>query len=278
MSRELTIREVSKTFDTRGGQVHALDKISLHLPATGFGALIGPSGCGKSTLLRMIADIASPSSGSILVGKEAPSAARRAHAIGFVFQSATLLPWRTVSENIALPLSIVGQWSKRTARRTPEELIELVGLKGFEKALPSQLSGGMQQRVAIARALVLQPDLLLLDEPFGALDEITRQRMNLELLRIWAESRTTAMLVTHSISEAVFMADTVFVISPRPGKLAATIEVPLSRPRHLGMMRLPAFFDTVNRVRDALFGSEPDIGGEAVEAIEDGAMLAAVAE
>jgi NitT/TauT family transport system ATP-binding protein len=257
MSKDLKVQQASKWFDGRGGdQVIALDRATLSLPAGGFGALIGPSGCGKSTLLRMIADITLPSSGTILVGDERPSTARRAHAIGFVFQSATLLPWRTVRENIELPLAIVGKKSTRIAGRTPDELIELVNLRGFEDALPAHLSGGMQQRASIARALVLEPDILLLDEPFGALDEITRQKMNLELLRIWSECGTTALLVTHSIGEAVFMADTVFVMSPRPGKISMTIEVPLPRPRTLQMMGSQAFFDTVNRVREGLFGAD----------------------
>jgi NitT/TauT family transport system ATP-binding protein len=257
MSKDLKVQQASKWFDGRAGdQVIALDRATLSLPAGGFGALIGPSGCGKSTLLRMIADITQPSSGTILVGDELPSAARRAHAIGFVFQSATLLPWRTVRENVELPLAIVGKKSSRIARRSPDELIQLVNLRGFEDALPAHLSGGMQQRASIARALVLQPDILLLDEPFGALDEITRQKMNLELLRIWSESGTTALLVTHSIGEAVFMADTVFVMSLRPGKILLTIEVPLPRPRTLQMMGSQAFFDTVNRVREGLFGAD----------------------
>jgi NitT/TauT family transport system ATP-binding protein len=268
MSKELNVQSASKWFESRGNQVIALDRATLKLPAGGFGALIGPSGCGKSTLLRMIADIMPPSSGRILLGNELPSAARRAHAIGFVFQSATLLPWRSVRANIALPLAIVGRKSKRVARRTPDELIELVGLMGFENALPAHLSGGMQQRVSIARALVLEPDILLLDEPFGALDEITRQRMNLELLRIWAESGTTALLVTHSIGEAVFMADTVFVMSPRPGKVSLTVDVPLPRPRTLQMMGSQAFFDTVNRVRDGLFGTDAHEVGALAAAAE----------
>jgi NitT/TauT family transport system ATP-binding protein len=256
MSKDLKVQNVRKWFESRGGRVVALDSATLSLPAGGFGALIGPSGCGKSTLLRMVADIMPPSSGTILVGNELPSAARRAQLIGFVFQSATLLPWRSVRANISLPLAIVGRKSKRLARRTPDELIDLVGLNGFEKALPAHLSGGMQQRVAIARALVLKPDILLLDEPFGALDEITRQRMNIELLRIWAESGTTALLVTHSIDEAVFMADYVFVMSPRPGKVSLTVDVPLPRPRTLDMMGTQAFFDTVNCVRTALFSTD----------------------
>jgi NitT/TauT family transport system ATP-binding protein len=262
MPRDLKVQNVARWFESRGSRVVAVNGATLDLPAGGFGALIGPSGCGKSTLLRMIADILPPSSGRILVGDEPPSAARRAHLIGFVFQSATLLPWRSVRANIALPLAIVGRKSERVARRTPDELIELVGLAGFENALPAQLSGGMQQRVSIARALVLRPDILLLDEPFGALDEITRQRMNLELLRIWAESGTTALLVTHSIGEAVFMADSVFVMSPRPGRVCLTVQVPLPRPRTLHMMRSQAFFETVNRVRDGLFGTDSHQGAD----------------
>ncbi len=269
MSKQLEVQEVSKWFFAQGERVDALDRVSITLPPGSFGSIIGPSGCGKSTLLRMVADIMPPSSGSIRIGEEPPSSARRRHAIGFVFQSATLLPWRTVRENIALPLDVVGRGSQRVSKLSPDELIELVGLKGFENALPRQLSGGMQQRAAIARALVLAPDLLLMDEPFGALDEITRQRMNLELLRIWGETGTTALLVTHSISEAVFMSDTVFVMSPRPGRIAAAIDVPLPRPRALGQMKEPAFFTTVNAVRDALFGREGTMSDEPTPALTD---------
>lgn len=243
-------------FYGRGEPVIALDKIDMHVPAGQFAAIIGPSGCGKSTLLRLIADVMQPFAGSITLGGESPAAARHAQSLGFVFQAPTLLPWRSVTQNIELPLDVVGRKSAKRSARTTAELIELVGLRGFEDALPHTLSGGMQQRVAIARALMLTPDILLLDEPFGALDEITRQRMNLELLRIWSESATSALLVTHSIAEAVFMSDRVYVMSARPGRISTVIDIPLERPRRLEMMRTPVFFECVNRVRDGLFGQE----------------------
>jgi NitT/TauT family transport system ATP-binding protein len=256
VSRDINVEQISMTFYGRGEPVIALDRIDMKVPAGQFASIIGPSGCGKSTLLRLIADIMQPFAGSISLGGETPRAARHARSLGFVFQSPTLLPWRSVEQNIELPLDVVGRRSAKRSARSTKELIDLVGLTGFEDALPSQLSGGMQQRVAIARALVLTPDILLLDEPFGALDEITRQRMNLELLRIWAESGTTALLVTHSIAEAVFMSDRVYVMSARPGRITSIIDVPLKRPRGLNMMRTPEFFDCVNRIRDGLFGSE----------------------
>ena len=247
----ITISGVSKRFRLDGGsEVLALDDVSLDLPAGSFTALIGPSGCGKSTLLRLIADILQPSAGSIAIGDQPPGKARTSHQIGFVFQHATLLPWRTVIDNVRLP----GELSGLKGPRDAQALIDLVGLHGFEQARPAQLSGGMQQRVAIARALALGPKVLLMDEPFGALDEITRQRMNLELLRIWRETGTTAVLVTHTISEAVFMADTVHVLSAHPGRLARTIPIDLPRPRDLSMQLTPAFNAHENAVRAALFG------------------------
>ncbi len=256
MSKDLVIQQVTMVFKGKSDSTIALEKVDLSLPAGGFGAIIGPSGCGKSTLLRLVADIMQPATGSILIGGTTPKAARLDNALGFVFQQPTLLPWRSVLQNVELPMRISTRGASRHGRLTPRELIELVGLKGFENALPGELSGGMQQRAAIARALVLRPEVLLLDEPFGALDEITRQRMNLELLRIWAESGTTALLVTHSIAEAVFMADSVFIMSARPGRMVGTVEVPLARPRTLDMMRSAAFFGCVNQVRDGLFGRE----------------------
>lgn len=254
MSEDINVANVSMVFDSRGSPVTALKNVDLVVPAGSFGAIIGPSGCGKSTLLRLVADVLQPSAGTVRVGSSTPASARKDHKLGFVFQSPTLLPWRSVRQNVELPLDIVGK--SRQGSHSSTELIELVGLKGFEDALPHELSGGMQQRAAIARALMLRPSVLLLDEPFGALDEITRQRMNLELLRIWAETGTTALLVTHSIAEAVFMSERVFVMSPRPGRITGTIEVELPRPRTLDMMRRPEFFDYVNHVRDGLFGRE----------------------
>lgn len=264
MSKDIKATRVSMDFNGRNGAVVALDKVNLELQAGHFGSIIGPSGCGKSTLLRLIADIMQPTYGTLTVGGKTPREARLANAFGFVFQNPTLLPWRTVRQNIELPLLIIGKKSNRRTHLTPDELIELVGLTGFENALPSELSGGMQQRAAIARSLILRPDVLLLDEPFGALDEITRQKMNLELLRIWAESGTTALLVTHSITEAVFMSDEVFIMSPRPGSVAQIVEIPLTRPRQLAMMRTPLFYDCVNQVRDGLFGRERDEANQEV--------------
>jgi len=248
----IELRGATKRFALSDRELTALDGIDMTIPEGAFAALIGPSGCGKSTLLRMIADVLQPTEGRITVAGQPPKAARLSHRIGFVFQAATLLPWRTVRENVRLPLEIAGV----TPRRSPEALIDLVGLHGFEEARPAQLSGGMQQRVAIARALVLEPSVLLMDEPFGALDEITRQRMNVELLRIWKESGTTAVLVTHSISEAVFMADTVHVLSANPGRLSGSVAIDLPRPRGLGQMKLPAFNALENAVRDLLFLDE----------------------
>ncbi len=250
----LEIDAVSMRFKLGRETVEALNGIGLRLAPGEFGALIGPSGCGKSTLLRLIADIMAPSSGTIRVGGLPPRRARLDHAIGFVFQQPTLLPWRSVLDNVALPLEIAGL--RRAPGPTPSELVQLVGLAGFEHARPAQLSGGMQQRVAIARALLLRPKLLLLDEPFGALDEITRQRMNLEMLRIWQESGTTALLVTHGIQEAVLMASRVFVMSARPGRIVAALDVPLPYPRTMASLGSQVAFRIVNQLRQDLFGEE----------------------
>jgi NitT/TauT family transport system ATP-binding protein len=268
VSRDIKVDQVSMVFYGRGEPVIALEKVDMHVSAGQFASIIGPSGCGKSTLLRLIADVMQPHAGSITLGGDTPRAARHAHSLGFVFQAPTLLPWRSVRQNIELPLDIVGRNSARRSARTTADLVKLVGLAGFEDALPHQLSGGMQQRVAIARALILTPDILLLDEPFGALDEITRQRMNIELLRIWSESATSALLVTHSIAEAVFMSERVYVMSARPGRITSIIDVPLERPRRLDMMRSSEFFACVNRVRDGLFGYEQTHASERAASVE----------
>jgi NitT/TauT family transport system ATP-binding protein len=237
MAGDLLLQGVDRRFALGRADLVALEKVSLAVQDGQFAALIGPSGCGKSTLLRIVADLIKPSAGTVTIGGLPPSVARENRQIGFVFQEAT---------------------GKRAGHDglSPGALISLVGLAGFESARPTQLSGGMQQRAAIARALVLKPRLLLLDEPFGALDEITRQKMNLELLRIWSEARTTALLVTHSIAEAVFMSDRIFVMSPRPGRIKGAIPVPLSRPRDLALMKSAEFFEIVNEIRDMLFGAD----------------------
>jgi NitT/TauT family transport system ATP-binding protein len=258
----VSAKGISKTFG-KGG-VTALQDIDLDVSPGEFVSLIGPSGCGKSTLLRVIGDLVSPSSGEILVNGKSAHRARLDRDYGIVFQAAVLYDWRTVAKNIALPLELLGWGRARRAGRI-EEMVELVELQGFEKHYPWQLSGGMQQRVSIARALSFSPALLLMDEPFGALDEMTRERLNAELLRIWAETGSTVIFVTHSIAEAVYLSTRVVVMSPRPGRITSVVPIDLPQPRTFQTREEPRFFELVTHVREALHASGADeVEAEAV--------------
>ena len=258
----VSLRGVSKVFG-KGG-VTALSGIDLEVQPREFISLIGPSGCGKSTLLRVIGDLVQPSEGEVVVNGKSAHQARVDRDYGIVFQDAVLYDWRTVSKNITLPLELLG-WSRRRRTERVNELLDLMELTGFESHHPWQLSGGMQQRVSIARALSFEPALLLMDEPFGALDEMTRERLNGELLRIWNETGSTIVFVTHSISEAVFLSTRVVVMSPRPGRIAGVMEIDLPQPRTADAREEPRFFELVTAVRDKLRAGTADEVDQAVE-------------
>ena len=247
----IDIEKLSLTFQTSDGPVEALSGIDLSVGEGEFVSLIGPSGCGKTTLLRVIADLEQPDSGSISINGMSPHEARMKRAYGYVFQAAALYPWRNIARNVALPLEIMGLDKDEQARRIAKNL-ELVDLKGFENKYPWQLSGGMQQRASIARALAVEPALLLMDEPFGALDEIVRDHLNEQLLRLWDKAKKTVVFVTHSIPEAVFLSTKIVVMSPRPGRIHDVIDSNLPRDRTLDIRETQEFLDITHRVRVGL--------------------------
>ncbi|MGR3497878.1 MAG: ABC transporter ATP-binding protein [Limimaricola soesokkakensis] len=254
----VSARGVDLTFETADGPVHALKGVDLDIAKGEFVSFIGPSGCGKTTFLRVVAALEQPTAGEVSVNGMSPDEARRARAYGYVFQAAGLYPWRTIGGNIALPLEIMG-FPKAERTRRVREVLELVELGGFEKKYPWQLSGGMQQRASIARALAFDADILLMDEPFGALDEIVRDRLNEELLRLWAATGKTTLFVTHSIPEAVYLSTKIVVMSPRPGRISDVIDSPLPRERPLEIRDSPEFIEIAHRVREGLRAGHEEV-------------------
>jgi NitT/TauT family transport system ATP-binding protein len=244
---------VGKTFAAKGGATLALTGIDLDVAAGEFVSFIGPSGCGKSTLLRIVADLIAPSEGTVEVNGKSAHQARLDRDYGMVFQTPALFDWRTVEANVKLPLEVMGRLDRDSKARI-DQMLELVELSGFEGHYPHQLSGGMQQRVSIARALTFEPSILLMDEPFGALDEMTRERLNAEVLRIWSQTDTTMLFVTHSIPEAVFLSSRVVVMSPRPGRINEIIEIDLPQPRDDATRESDRYYELVTRVRESLRG------------------------
>jgi len=259
--RAIDCRELTVRFLTERRAITALEGVSFTLQRGGFLSLLGPSGCGKSTLLRVVADLIAPSQGRVEVLGGTPERARRERALGFVFQDAALLPWRTALQNVELPLEVGGAWRKLSkGAPTPRELLKLVGLEGWEASLPHELSGGMRQRVSIARALVSAPRILLMDEPFGALDEITRDRLNEELRRIWQEMRTTILFVTHSVYESVFLSEQVLVLAANPGRVKKLLSIDLPKERDLGIRETEPFVRLAANLRTVLGSSSHDCG------------------
>jgi|TARA_Y100000588_G_scaffold253681_1_gene268206 NitT/TauT family transport system ATP-binding protein len=245
------------TFQTNDGPVHALKDVNLEIHKGDFVSFIGPSGCGKTTFLRVMADLEQPTGGSVTINGVSPEEARKSRAYGYVFQAAGLYPWRTIGGNIRLPLEIMGVPRAEQDQRV-KRVLDLVELSGFEKKFPWQLSGGMQQRASIARALSFDADILLMDEPFGALDEIVRDHLNEQLLKLWARTEKTIAFVTHSIPEAVYLSTKIVVMSPRPGRIADVIESPLPRERPLEIRETPEFLEIAHRVREGLRAGHGD--------------------
>jgi NitT/TauT family transport system ATP-binding protein len=250
---EIELADVGMRYPSDASEVIALQNVSLDIAKGEFVSLLGPSGCGKTTLLRLIADLIQPTSGSIQVAGKTAKEARLAQKYGIVFQNPVLYDWRKVEANITLPLELMGV-KKAKRDKKAAELLELVGLQGFGDKYPWQLSGGMQQRVAIARSLTMEPEILLMDEPFSALDEFTRERLNEELLSIWKQVQNTVVFVTHSISESIFLSDRVFVLSPHPGRLSSVVDIPLPRPRTPEIRNSPEFFRLIAQIRGSFEG------------------------
>ncbi|QEE36102.1 ABC transporter ATP-binding protein [Octadecabacter sp. SW4] len=253
----ISAQNLDLTFQTNDGPVHALKDVNLDINKGDFVSFIGPSGCGKTTFLRCIAGLETPTAGDISVNGMTPDAARRARAYGYVFQAAGLYPWRTIGGNIRLPLEIMG-FSKAEQAERVARVLELVELAGFEQKFPWQLSGGMQQRASIARALAFDADILLMDEPFGALDEIVRDHLNEQLLQLWARTQKTIAFVTHSIPEAVYLSTKIVVMSPRPGRISDIIDSPLPKERPLDIRDSAAFIAVAHRVREGLRAGHGD--------------------
>jgi NitT/TauT family transport system ATP-binding protein len=247
----IDIRNLSLTFRTADTPIHALSDINLQVRSGEFVSLIGPSGCGKTTLMRIVADLEKPTGGAVQVNGMSPAEARLKRAYGYVFQAPALYPWRSVLGNVTLPHEIMGR-SKAAREETARRYLDLVGLSGFERKYPWQLSGGMQQRVSIARALSFDPAILLMDEPFGALDEISRDRLNEQLLKLWKKTGKTVVFVTHSIPEAVFLSTLIVVMSPRPGRIIDVIDCDLGDERTLDIRETPEFLKLAHRVREGL--------------------------
>jgi len=236
---KINIRNISKTYETKNGFLNAVEHVDFSVNEGEFVSIIGPSGCGKTTLLKIIGGLLKPSNGEILLGEKSPDVVLSERKIGFMFQNPTLLKWRTASANVILPVEVIKEQTKEgdnnTPSNSPEELLNLVGLKGFENSYPKELSGGMQQRVALARTLAFNPEILLMDEPLGALDGLTRQKMQMVISDLWEKTKKTIIFVTHDISEAIFLADRVIVLSERPAKVVADISIKLNRPRERSM-------------------------------------------